>query len=254
MARGNAIIAELFRLSDYIPAAFRAGAANKYTEVLFNFSYLSNQAYYENAIMAKAELQALDDELKFNHLDILNRFYLAFESIHKYASDLCRFLEDLDEGIYIQQNVDSILLNADGKQLLVEALYLYGLMLLIVDIKFEGSVREHMLVGWLLLLLAMLPSFKLTVPVFKGSSTTLNATNIPMVNVTLTNAVCLVIGCITLFKQFHTDFRNQFIAILGQYVRSCKMLSGTHRPSELPADANKVIEFVEEFFDLRHLY
>ena len=59
MARGNAIIAELFRLSDYIPAAFRAGAANKYTEVLFNFSYLSNQAYYENAIMAKAELQAL---------------------------------------------------------------------------------------------------------------------------------------------------------------------------------------------------
>ena len=149
VARGNAIIAELFRLSDYIPAAFRAGAANKYTEVLFNFSYLSNQAYYENAIMAKAELQALDDELKFNHLDILNRFYLAFESIHKYASDLCRFLEDLDEGIYIQQNVDSILLNADGKQLLVEALYLYGLMLLIVDIKFEGSVREHMLVGYI---------------------------------------------------------------------------------------------------------
>ena len=101
--------------------------------------------------------------------------------------------------------------------------------------------------------LAKLPSVKLTVPVFKGSSTTLNATNIPMVNVTLTNAVCLVIGCITLFKQFHTDFRNQFIAILGQYVRSCMMLSGTQRLSELPADANKVIEFVEEFLDLTHL-
>ena len=145
---------------------------------------------------------------------------------------------------------DSILLNADGKQLLVDALYLYGLMLLVVDIKFEGSVREYMLVGWLLLMLAKLPSVKLIMPVFKGSSTTLNATNIPMVNVTMTNAVCLVI---TLLKQFHTDFRNQFIAILNQYVRSCKMLSGTQRPSELPADANKVIEFVEEFLDLSHL-
>jgi WASH complex subunit strumpellin len=120
VARGNAIIAELFRLSDYIPAAFRPGVGNKYTEVLFNFSYLSNQVFYENAIMAKAELQSLDDELKTNHLELLNRFYLAFEGIHKYVSDLVRFLDDLDEGIYIQQNIDSILLNTDGKQLLVE--------------------------------------------------------------------------------------------------------------------------------------
>ncbi len=96
VARGNAIIAELFRLSDYIPAAFRSlGPNNKYSEIIFDFSYLSNQVYYDTLIQSKQELQTLDDEFKFNHLDMLTRFYLVFESIHKYVMDLIRFLEDL---------------------------------------------------------------------------------------------------------------------------------------------------------------
>lgn len=154
IARGNAIIAELFRLSDYIPQAFQTlpvnantNANNKYAEIIFDFKYLSNQVYYDTLIQSKPELQTLDDEFKFNHLDILTRFYLAFESIHKYVSDLSRFLEDLEEGIYIQQNLDTVLFNQDGKQLLAESVYLYGLMLLIVDIKFDGSVREKLLIG-----------------------------------------------------------------------------------------------------------
>jgi WASH complex subunit strumpellin len=146
VARGNAIIAELFRLSDYVPPAFRS--QNKYSEIIFDFSYLSNQAYYDQLIASKPELQTLDDEFKFNHLEILTRFYLAFESIHKYVSDLTRFLEDLEEGIYIQQNIDTVLFNQDGKQLLAEAVYLYGLMLLIADMKFESGVRERLLVGY----------------------------------------------------------------------------------------------------------
>ena len=32
---------------------------------------------------------------------------------------LFRFLEDLDEGVYIQQTLESVLLNEDGKQLMV---------------------------------------------------------------------------------------------------------------------------------------
>jgi WASH complex subunit strumpellin len=154
VARGNAIIAELFRLSDYIPPAFRTTttstlpATNKYTDIIFDFSYLSNQVYYDQLIASKPELQTLDDEFKFNHLEILTRFYLAFESIHKYVSDVTRFLEDLEEGIYIQQSVDTVLLNQEGKQLLAEAVYLYGLMLLVVDLKFEGSVRERLLVAY----------------------------------------------------------------------------------------------------------
>lgn len=148
VARGNAIIAELFRLSDYIPQAFTTAANNKYEQIIFDFKYLSNQVYYDNLIQSKADLQTLDDEFKFNHLEILTRFYLAFESIHKYVSDLTRFLEDLEEGIYIQQNIDTVLFNVDGKQLLAEAVYLYGLMLLIVDIKFDGTIREKLLIGY----------------------------------------------------------------------------------------------------------
>ena len=98
VARGNATIAELFRLSDYIPEAFKTMSGNKYAEIIFDFSYLSNQVYYDTLIQKKANLQILDDELKFNHLEILSRFYLAFESIHKYVIDLNRFLEDLEEG------------------------------------------------------------------------------------------------------------------------------------------------------------
>lgn len=89
-----------------------------------------------------------------------------------------RFLEDLDEGVFIQQTLESVLLNEDGKQIMVcslfflkpiqsglafsiaivsigicfifqcESLYLYGVMLLVIDMKFEGDVRERMLVSY----------------------------------------------------------------------------------------------------------
>lgn len=95
---------------------------------------------------------------------------------------LFRYLEDLDEGVFIQQTLESVLLNEDGKQLMVtwsssyqivepkldssmcilfihcylffkilkqcESLYLYGIMLLVIDMKFEGDVRERMLVSY----------------------------------------------------------------------------------------------------------
>lgn len=36
------------------------------------------------------ELQDLDEMFRENHMEILRRFYLAFESIHKYVMDLNR--------------------------------------------------------------------------------------------------------------------------------------------------------------------
>ena len=36
------------------------------------------------------ELQDLDEVLKETHLEIITRFYLAFESIYKYVTDLNR--------------------------------------------------------------------------------------------------------------------------------------------------------------------
>uniref|UniRef100_A0A4W4E8D1 WASH complex subunit 5 n=1 Tax=Electrophorus electricus TaxID=8005 RepID=A0A4W4E8D1_ELEEL len=151
VSRGNAIIAELLRLSEFIPAVFRLrdkSDQQKYGDIICDFSYFKGQEYYESKLEAKPELQDLDEEFRENNIEILSRFYLAFESVHKYIVDLIRYLDDLNEGVYIQQTLETVLLNEDGKQLLCEALYLYGVMLLVIDQKIEGEARERMLVSY----------------------------------------------------------------------------------------------------------
>uniref|UniRef100_A0A8D2ZZ93 WASH complex subunit 5 n=1 Tax=Scophthalmus maximus TaxID=52904 RepID=A0A8D2ZZ93_SCOMX len=151
VSRGNAIIAELLRLSDFIPTVFRLkdkSDQQKYGDIICDFSYFKGPEYYEGKLEAKPELQDLDEEFRENNIEILSRFYLAFESVHKYIVDLNRYLDDLHEGVYIQQTLETVLINEDGKQLLCEALYLYGVMLLVIDHKIEGEVRERMLVSY----------------------------------------------------------------------------------------------------------
>lgn len=80
---------------------------------------------------------------------MLKRFYLLFESIYKYAQDFLFYLEELDQGVFIQLTLDLVLLNVDGKQLLSEALFLYGVMLLLADERIPGPIRERMLVSYL---------------------------------------------------------------------------------------------------------
>ncbi|KAK3601512.1 hypothetical protein CHS0354_027658 [Potamilus streckersoni] len=151
VSRGNAILAELLRLSDFIPPVFRLENSQdkaKYGEIISDFSYFKNAEYFDNKIDTKTELQDLDEEFKDNHIEILTRFFQAFTCVHKYVTDLNRFLEDLEEGIYIQQTLESVLLNDDGKQLMCESLFLYGVMLLVIDMRIDGTVRERMLVSY----------------------------------------------------------------------------------------------------------
>lgn len=151
VSRGNAIIAELLRLSDVVPYVFRLESKSdvqKYNDVLCDFSYFKMADYYETKIESNPQLQDRDEEFKENYIDILTRFYLAFESVHKYITDLGRYLEDLEEGIYIQQTLETVLGNGDGKQLMCEALFLCGVILLVIDQKIEGIVRERMLVSY----------------------------------------------------------------------------------------------------------
>uniref|UniRef100_A0A8C0DSY1 WASH complex subunit 5 n=1 Tax=Balaenoptera musculus TaxID=9771 RepID=A0A8C0DSY1_BALMU len=148
---GNAIIAELLRLSEFIPAVFRLkdrADQQKYGDIIFDFSYFKGPELWESRLEAKPELQDLDEEFRENNTEIVTRFYLAFQSVHKYIVDLNRYLDDLNEGVYIQQTLETVLLNEDGKQLLCEALYLYGVMLLVIDQKIEGEIRERMLVSY----------------------------------------------------------------------------------------------------------
>eukprot|EP00040_Diaphanoeca_grandis_P027104 m.153504 g.153504 ORF g.153504 m.153504 type:complete len:1159 (+) comp30837_c1_seq2:255-3731(+) len=150
ISRGNAIIAELLRLADYVPPLFKRNFApqSKYSMIILDFQYFKSAEWYDKRIEDSGDLQDLDEEFRENYLEILSRFYKAFESVFKYMGDLNRFLEDLEEGVFIQQTMESAMQDEDGKQLMCESLFLYGVMLLTIDEKFEGEVRERMLVSF----------------------------------------------------------------------------------------------------------
>ncbi|CAF0980049.1 unnamed protein product [Rotaria sordida] len=151
VATGNAIIAELLRLADFIPPLFKVlniRDAGKYADIIFDFSYFSKQEYYDDLINNRADLQDLDDEFRENNLTLLTRFYQAFESVQKYGIEFNRYIEDLTNGTYLQQTVESVIANEAGKQLMTEAVYLFGVMLIILDLKYDGAARERMIVSY----------------------------------------------------------------------------------------------------------
>lgn len=53
VARGNAIIAELLRLSDFIPQVFKSPEQTKYNELVSDFSYFRTAEAFENKIISK---------------------------------------------------------------------------------------------------------------------------------------------------------------------------------------------------------
>ena len=57
VATGNAIIAELLRLADFIPPLFKVANirdAGKYADIIFDFSYFSKQEYYDEIVNSRA--------------------------------------------------------------------------------------------------------------------------------------------------------------------------------------------------------
>jgi len=52
VSRGNAIIAEILRLSEFVPPAFRMDIKqqDKHADIIFDFSYFNNAAYYDHKI------------------------------------------------------------------------------------------------------------------------------------------------------------------------------------------------------------
>lgn len=157
VSRGNAIVAELLRLSDNIPPPFIVPPLDKrksvtkrpYDDIIFDFKYLKNQELYDTRIETNPELSDLDLEFRDAHIDILRRFYQLFESVYKYITDFLKYIEDMEEGVFIQQTLEAVLLNQDGQQLFAEAVYLYGIMLFLLDQRIGGEARERMLISYL---------------------------------------------------------------------------------------------------------
>lgn len=151
VSQGNAIIAELNRLQDVVPPVFHLEnkqITNEYTEIIFDFKHFKSLDSINKKIENDVKLARKDEEFRETYGELLGKFYLVFESIHRYSVDLERFFSELDDGVFIQQTFDSILMDHDGRQLVCEAIYLMGVIMLTLDTNIEGVVRERILVSY----------------------------------------------------------------------------------------------------------
>lgn len=87
-----------------------------YKDVITDFKYFKISEEFEEKIRSDGK-SPLDDDLRENYLDILIRFYAAFQSVHKYVLDLNAFVDNLED--YNYGNLESILQDEEGRQLLV---------------------------------------------------------------------------------------------------------------------------------------
>ena len=149
VARGSAIIAEIFRLKDHIPELYtNAAEERKYQGLIFDFTYFKNVDSFEDKIKENAELRNLDEEFRENYLEILERYYLVFLSIYQYVCDWELYVSQVNRGVFVQHTIETILMSKEIRHLLCESIYLYGVMLLIVDRLILGSIRERMIVSY----------------------------------------------------------------------------------------------------------
>lgn len=150
VSRGSSIIAEIQRLSAYIPEdfTFQKNQPSQYSRILYDYDYFGRETEIENEIEQNGELNGLNEECRETHIDTVTRFCRLFESIVRYALDFIHYLEQLSQDYFLQMTVESLLKDTDGKQLLGEALYLYGVMLLQLDHHIPGIIRERLLVAF----------------------------------------------------------------------------------------------------------
>ena len=67
VSRGNAIIAELLRLADFVPPVFKGESkldVMKYGDLISDFSYLNSAELFENKILSKQVREEIHDHLK----------------------------------------------------------------------------------------------------------------------------------------------------------------------------------------------
>ena len=67
-------------------------------------------------------------------------------AIITYYESLRNFVEEIQRGVFIQFSLENMFQVVEGKQLISEAFYLFGVMLLLMDRIIPGSVRERIIV------------------------------------------------------------------------------------------------------------
>ena len=133
--------------------------AKKYVPFLFDFSYLHNPEEWEQSLTLPTKtstttpsgdtndsnepdnLLELEREFAINHRASILEYYELFYSIYNYQKELNTFIHDLTQGYYIQYTVESVLLDVDGRALLCESVWLYGVILMLMERLLPVSVH-----------------------------------------------------------------------------------------------------------------
>ncbi|XP_043695322.1 WASH complex subunit 5-like isoform X3 [Telopea speciosissima] len=140
-SRAQALISELLLLSGRIPPEFRGG---RYDPVLFDLRYFDSPDDFEATIEGNGELEVLEDQLRESCSVFMQRFFLLANGIVTYHQELLKCLNDLLGGASL---MEIVLSNEKGRQLLAESLALFGCLLLLLEHRMGGSLREKLLVA-----------------------------------------------------------------------------------------------------------
>ena len=76
------------------------------------------------------------------YADIIERFMGLFESINRYTDDIETLVNEIQDGFYVE-SIEDLLSMDDGKQVLAEAYYYLGVMLILLENLIPGPIREQ---------------------------------------------------------------------------------------------------------------
>lgn len=74
---------------------------------------------FDTRLANNEDLKRADQELKSNHGDFLAQFYNVAENIVRFVQELNTFIQDVEEGIFLQCSLEAIFQDNEGKQLMV---------------------------------------------------------------------------------------------------------------------------------------
>jgi WASH complex subunit strumpellin len=100
-------------------------------------------------VQANIDLIELEENFRESYMEVIERFFQLFDSIYNYYKDQQNFIANLHEGYFIDYSLETILQNQEGKRLIIEVYFLYGVMLLLMDRLIPCLARERLVVCYL---------------------------------------------------------------------------------------------------------
>jgi len=132
----------------------------RYISILIDFAYLGDPEKYDSHSHVLRDEETEEEQRKKitdqEHLEgafiaefenNLNEFHQLFSDVLLYYLDICIFADKLESCHYVQYNIGSLLQHGQGKQLLVETIYLYGSALIAIEMYIPGTIRERLLIA-----------------------------------------------------------------------------------------------------------